>query len=42
MAEEFAESDLPWKVDIVDWWSISERFRQIIERDQVLLQQAGV
>jgi len=42
MAEEFAESDLPWKVDIVDWWSISERFRQIIEHDQVLLQQAGV
>ena len=39
MAEDFAESDLPWKVDIVDWWSISERFREIIARDQVLLQQ---
>ena len=39
MAEDFAESDLPWKVDIVDWWSISEGFRAIIERDQVLLQQ---
>lgn len=42
MAEEFAESDLPWKVDIVDWRSISERFRQIIEHDQVLLQQGVV
>lgn len=42
MAEDFAESDLPWKVDIVDWWSISEAFRQIIERDQVLLQPGQV
>ena len=42
MAEEFAESDLPWKVDIVDWWSISERFLQIIEHDLVLLQQGLV
>jgi len=42
MAEDFAESDLPWKVDIVDWWSISERFRQIIEHDLVLLQKGQV
>lgn len=38
MAEDFAESDLPWKVDIVDWWAISDAFRAIIQRDQVLLQ----
>lgn len=38
MAEDFAESDLPWKVDIADWWSISDAFRAIIARDQVLLQ----
>lgn len=38
MAEDFAESNLPWKVDIVDWWSISEGFREIVERDRVLLQ----
>jgi type I restriction enzyme S subunit len=42
MAEDFAESDLPWKVDIVDWWSISEGFRQIIERDQVMLQPSQI
>lgn len=42
IAGEFAESDLPWKVDIVDWWSISQGFREIIERDQVLLQQGQV
>lgn len=38
MAEDFAQSDLPWKVDIVDWWLISEAFRAIIQRDQVRLQ----
>jgi type I restriction enzyme S subunit len=38
MAEDFAQSDLPWKVDIVDWWSISDAFRAIIQHDQVLLQ----
>jgi type I restriction enzyme S subunit len=38
LAEDFAESDLPWKVDIVDWWSISEAFRAIIQRDQVQIQ----
>jgi len=26
----------------VDWWSISERFRQIIEHDLVLLQKGQV
>ena len=26
LAEAFSESDLPWKVDLVDWASTSERF----------------
>jgi predicted nucleotidyltransferase len=30
LAEEFAESDLPYKVDIGDWATTSERFREII------------
>lgn len=38
LAEAFSESDLPWKVDIVDWTTTSERFRRIIERDNVVLQ----
>lgn len=38
MAEAFSESGLPWKVDIVDWSTTSERFRRIIERDRVVLQ----
>jgi type I restriction enzyme S subunit len=35
LAEAFSESDLPWKVDIVDWATTSEAFRKIIERDRV-------
>ena len=38
LSEEFSESDLPWKVDVVDWASASEGFRKIIERDKVILQ----
>jgi type I restriction enzyme S subunit len=39
LAESFSESDLPWKVDLVDWYSISDVFRAIIDRDKLLLQQ---
>lgn len=39
--DDFAESDLPYKVDIVDWATTSEAFRKIIERDKVLIQDAG-
>lgn len=36
--EAFAESDLPWKVDVVDWARLGDAFRRIVERDRVLLQ----
>lgn len=39
LAEDFSESDLPWKVDIVDWAETSETFRKIIERDRVVVQE---
>ena len=39
LAEEFSESDLPFKVDIVDWATTSERFRQIIRKKYVVLQE---
>ncbi|MBI5503433.1 MAG: nucleotidyltransferase domain-containing protein [Deltaproteobacteria bacterium] len=42
MAEDFSDSDLPWKVDIVDWATTSEAFRRIIERDKVVVQTAAV
>lgn len=39
--DDFAESDLPYKVDVVDWATTSEAFRKIIERDKVLIKPAG-
>ncbi|MFQ3633541.1 nucleotidyltransferase family protein [Roseiflexus sp.] len=40
LEEEFAESNLPWKVDVVDWATTSSSFRAIIERAKVV--QLGV
>lgn len=36
----FEESDLPYKVDLVDWATTSDAFRKIIERDKVAVQTA--
>jgi len=38
VAEAFSESDLPWKVDLVDWATTSEVFRQRILAHKVVLQ----
>ena len=38
LAEGFGESDLPFKVDIVDWAKIDKTFRDIIRRDGVAVQ----
>jgi len=40
MAEDFSDSDLPWKVDVVDWATTSESFRKIIEQDKVVMQKS--
>lgn len=37
LANDFEESDLPYKVDLVDELTISESFRQHIQQDKVLL-----
>lgn len=37
LAEAFSDSDLPFRVDVVDWTRTSETFRQIIERDHLPL-----
>jgi type I restriction enzyme S subunit len=37
LADDFSESDLPWRVDVVDWSTASPAFRAIIERDRVLV-----
>ena len=36
--EDFSESDLPWKVDVVDWASTSDAFRKAIAQDKIVLQ----
>ena len=36
--EAFAESDLPIRVDVIDWHSISENFRNIIAAKFEILQ----
>ena len=38
LAEDFSNSDLPWKVDVVDWATTSEAFREIIRKDKVVVQ----
>lgn len=37
LAEDFSESDLPFRVDVVDWAGADERFREIIRRNYVRL-----
>lgn len=41
ITDAFAMSDLPIRVDVVEWASTSEAFRKIIERDRVVLQKAA-
>ncbi|TAK20704.1 MAG: hypothetical protein EPO26_16900 [Chloroflexota bacterium] len=38
LAEDFSESDLPWRVDVVDWATTIEAFRKVIEPDKVVVQ----
>jgi predicted nucleotidyltransferase len=39
VAEAFSESDLPWKVDLVDWATTSERFRQVITQQKLVVKE---
>ena len=41
LKEAFEESDLPMRVDVLDWHSISESFRHEIKRDFAVVQEAG-
>ncbi len=41
LSEDFSESDLPWKVDVVDWSSTTENFRRIMASEKVEVQQAS-
>lgn len=37
LADAFDESDLPWRVDLLDWANTSASFRKIIDEDRVIL-----
>ncbi|MBU1367085.1 MAG: nucleotidyltransferase domain-containing protein [Candidatus Omnitrophica bacterium] len=38
LREEFQESDLPFRVEIMDWQAISDEFRKIIETQYEIIQ----
>ncbi len=38
LAEDFTESDLPFKVDVVDWTTLKVPFRAIIEKEYTVVQ----
>jgi predicted nucleotidyltransferase len=40
LAEAFSESDLPWKVDLIDWARTSPEFQARIAAEKVIIQQA--
>ena len=41
LEEAFQESDLPIRVDVIDWHDTSENFKRIIESDCVTLVERG-
>lgn len=38
LADAFSESDLPWRVDVVDWSTTQEAFRQLVAEHKLVLQ----
>ena len=38
LKEAFEESDLPMRVDVLDWHSISDSFRKVLEQDYAVIQ----
>ena len=41
LSEAFSDSDLPYRVDLVDCHDIDDRWRQTIEAERVALTEAG-
>jgi len=41
LCEAFSESDLPFRVDVLDWAATGVEFREIIEQDDAVIQQPG-
>jgi predicted nucleotidyltransferase len=42
LKEEFEASDLPFRIDLLDWHRISEAFHKIIQKQYVVLQEPKV
>jgi len=42
LAEAFSDSDLPYKVDLVDWHDIDDRWRQTIAAERAALSEAAL
>jgi type I restriction enzyme S subunit len=40
LVDDFSESDLPYKVDVIDWATTDTAFRQIIRRNCIVVQHA--
>jgi type I restriction enzyme S subunit len=38
LGEDFSDSDLPFRVDIVDWARTEQAFRRIIENEKIVVQ----
>lgn len=36
--EDFEESDLPYKVDVIDWNACDKNFQNLIKKDLILIQ----
>ncbi len=41
LREDFAESDLPYRVDLLDWHAVSPTFQQIIAQGFAVIQESG-
>ena len=41
LRDDFSESNLPYRVDLVDWANTSDSFRRIIEHDSQIVQRAN-
>jgi len=41
LIDDFSESDLPWKVDVLDWALATGSFRDVVVRDKVVVQLPG-
>lgn len=41
LKEDFQESDLPFRVDVLDWNAISKKFQRVIKKKYEIIQKPG-